>query len=83
MMGGELREGFHLRDRPQIRFKAACKRLMNAADIDFNTWEYCADNRQLWSHCHWVMNETGTTRNAQLADERERRAKAKAASVKH
>jgi len=81
MLYGELREGSRPTGRPQLRFKDVCKRDMKAADIDSNTWECSADNRQLWrATVSEGVKRAETTRSDHLADKRARR-KARAASV--
>ena len=81
MLYGELREGSRPTGRPHLRFKDVCKRDMKLADIDPNTWESAADNRQLWrATVSEGTKRAETKRNDQLADKRARR-KARAASV--
>ena len=81
MLYGELREGSRPTGRPQLRFKDVCKRDMKAAEIDFNTWESSANNRQLWrATVNEGVRRAEAKRNDQLADKRKRR-KSRAASV--
>lgn len=81
MLYCELPEGSRPTGRPQLRFKDVCKRDMKAADIDHNSWERSADNRQFWrAAVSEGVKRAETTRNNQLADKRARR-KARTASV--
>ena len=82
MLYGELREGSRPTGRPQLRFKDVCRRDMKAADIDSNSWECSADNRQFWrATVHEGVKRAETTRNDQLANDKSSRRKARAASV--
>ena len=74
MLYGELSEGSRPTGRPHLRFKDVCKRDMKAASIDSNTWERCADDRQLWrTTVSEGVKRAETSRNDQLADKRARR----------
>ena len=49
LLYGELATtGARLSGRPRLRFKDICKRGMKACNIDTNTRETLADNRNLW-----------------------------------
>ena len=47
---GELRDGARRVGRPQLRFKDVCKRDMKGAQINADTWEALAKDRDTWHH---------------------------------
>ena len=47
---GELRGGARRVGRPQLRFKDVCKRDMKGAQINADTWEALAKDRDIWHH---------------------------------
>ena len=74
LLYGELATtGERLSGRPRLRFKDICKRGMKACNIDTNTRETLADNRNLWKQQVSPGLKTGEAAIVDKSDERRAR----------
>ena len=48
LLYGELVKGYRSVDRPHLRFKEVCRRVMRICHTDTNTWEVDAKNKAAW-----------------------------------
>ena len=60
---GELRDGARRVGRPQFGFKDVCKRDMKGAQINADTWEALAKDKDTWRHKVKVHSAEQTARN--------------------
>jgi hypothetical protein len=80
MLYGQLTSGTRAVGRPLLRFKDICKRDMRSADIDPETWEATAADRNAWRQAVRTGVDRGEAkRRLEWLDKRERR-KARVAS---
>ena len=64
---GELATGKRPTGRPQLRFKDVCKRDLQALDINSDSWEVTAADRDAWRHTVKVgLSQYGETQRVKL-----------------
>ena len=70
----QLTEGLRGRGRPKLRYKDCLKNNLTKCEIDTNSWEISAHNRQEWrKKVHQGVSLFENQRKTNLADKRERR----------
>ena len=74
LLYGELWEGSRPAGRPRLRYRDSCRRDMKAAEINHNTWEDLAEDRQAWkASVSRGVSRAETTRSDQLLKKRAER----------
>ena len=73
LLYGEVASRAWLSGRPRLRFKDVCKRGIKACNIDTNTRETLADNRNLWKQQVSPGLKTGEAAIVDKSDERRAR----------
>lgn len=75
---GQLSAGKRPVGRPQLRYKDVCKRDLRALDINTESWEDLAADRNSWRSTLWKQLQAGEERIQISAEERRARRKASA-----
>ena len=74
IMFGQLKDGNRPKGRPHLCYKDVGKRDLRNTDIDFETWESIADDRNLWrSVCHEGVRKAEDDRLQDLRLKRDKR----------
>ena len=74
MEDGQLASGCHPVGRPALRYKDVCKRNLKLTDINPDSWEKLADDRDGWHHAvHDGVRRGEEKMNLQLEDKRTKR----------
>ena len=78
---GQLSAGKRPVGRPQLRYKDVCKRDLRALDINTESWEDLAADRDAWRSTLWKQLQAGEEKIQISAEERRARRKASASEA--